>query len=229
MTPDMAFECLLVTHDPGVFSPVSRLLQNLSISTDICLNSSKALQLFRKGTDLIVIDWEEAASSELLHEIWKSGNWHKPTVVGIIPQDRCLPGVHVVLKKPLTDESSRKSLRFAYSMMLQDFRRHARYVLVTSVMARDDRDRTVPGTIIDIGDGGVGLRSEQEFTVGAALSFHLLLPGANRDIYIQARVLWTREFGRIGCEFLRVPPADLNLLQGWLKQKLQVKKPLTEI
>ncbi|MGA2858755.1 MAG: PilZ domain-containing protein [Candidatus Sulfotelmatobacter sp.] len=228
MTPDMAFECLLVTRDAGVFSTVSRILRDLSICTDVCLSPSKALNLLAKGsTDLIVIDWEEG-SSELLHEIWKPGNWHKPTVVAISSQDRCVPCAHVALKKPLTDESSRKSLRFAYSIMLQDYRRHARYALMMSLIARDDRDRTVPVTIMDIGDGGVGLRSEQEFTVGAILSFHLLLPGANRDIYIHARVLWTREFGRVGCEFLRVPPVDLNFLQDWLKQKLQVKKPLTE-
>ncbi len=230
MTPDMAFECLLVTQDPGVFSTVSRILRDLSISTDICLSSSKALNLLAKGsTDLIVIDWEEEASSELLHEIWKSGNWQKPTVVAISPQDRCVPGVHVVLRKPVTDESGRKSLKVAYSRMLQDYRRHARYALMMSVTVTDNRNRTLPVVLMDIGDGGVGLRTEEEFIVGDSLSFRLLLPGANRDINIQARVLWTREFGRVGCEFLRIPPVDLNILQDWLKHKMRVKKPLTEI
>jgi len=230
MTPDMAFECLLVTRDATVFSTVSRILRDLSICTDVCLSSSKAVTLLDKGsTDLLVVDWEEDTSSELLHEIWKSGNWQKPTVVAISSLDRGLPGVHVVLKKPLTDESSRKSLRFAYSIMLHDYRRHARYALMTSVTARDDRDRTVPVTVMDIGDGGVGLRSEQEFVVGAVLSFPLRLPDEKRDIHIQARVLWTGELGRVGCEFLRVPPVDLNILHDWLKLNIKVKKPLTEI
>jgi len=230
MTPDMAFECLLVTRDAEVFSTVSRILRDLSISNDICLSSSKAFKLLRKdGTDLIVMDWEEEASFELLHEIWKWGNWQKPTVVAILPQDRCVPGVHVVLRKPVTDESARKSLKFAYSRMLQDYRRHARCALMASVIATDDRNQTVPVTIMDISNGGVGLRSEQEFTVGTALSFHLLLPGGEKDIHIQVRVLRTREFGTVGCEFLRIPPVDLDILQDWLKLKVQVKKPLTEI
>ena len=96
--------------------------------------------------------------------------------------------------------------------MLQDHRRHARYALAASVVATDDRKRTVPVTILDIGDGGVGLRSEEELISGSALSFRLLLPGARRDIHIQARVLWTRKFGRIGCEFIRIPPVDVNIL-----------------
>ena len=58
MTADMAFECLLITHDPLVFSTMSRILQNFSISTDVCLSSSKAVQLLQKSaTNLIVIDW----------------------------------------------------------------------------------------------------------------------------------------------------------------------------
>ncbi len=229
MTPDMAFECLLVTHDAGVFSTLSRILRDLSICTNVCLSSSKALNLLSKGsTDLVVIDWEEEASSELLHEIWRSGR-QKPTVVAISPQDRSAPGVHVVLRRPVTDESGRKSLKVAYSRMLQDYRRHARYALMMSVVATDHRNRTVPVTITDIGDGGVGLRSEEEFIVGDGLSFRLLLPGAKRDINIQARVLWTREFGRVGCEFLRIPPVDVNILHDWLKHKMQVKKPLIRV
>ena len=230
MTSEMAFECLLVTHDAGVFGIVSRILLDLSICTEVCLSSSKALsRLTKGGTDLVVIDWEEEASFELLHEIWKSGNWQKPTVVAISPQDRRVPGVHIVLRKPVTAESGRKSLKVAYSRMLQDYRRHARNSLMMSVTVTDDRNRAVPMTLMDIGDGGVGLRGEEEFIVGDALSFRLLLPGANRDIHIQARVLWTREFGRIGCEFLRIPPVDVNILHDWLKDKMQVKKPLAEI
>jgi hypothetical protein len=230
MTSDMAFECLLVTHDPGVFGIVSRILLDLSICTEVCLSSSKALsRLAKGGTDLVVIDWEEESSSELLHEIWKSGNWQKPTVVAISPPDRRVPGVHIVLRKPVTAESGRKSLRVAYSRMLQDYRRHARHALMMSVSVTDDRNRTAPMNLMDIGDGGVGLCGEEKFIVGDGLSFRLFLPGANRDIHIQARVLWTREFGRIGCEFLRIPPVDVNILHDWLKDKMQVKKPLAEI
>jgi hypothetical protein len=228
MTSDMAFECLLVTHDPGVFSTFSRLLRDLSICTDVCLSSSKALAVLEKrGTDLVVIDWEEA-SSDLLHELWKAGKWQKPTVVAISPQER-IPGVHLVLRKPVTEESGRKSLKVAYSRMLQDYRRNARYALMVSATAMDERNRTIPVTVMDIGDGGVGLTCKEELVVGDALSFRLSLPGAKREISVQTRVLWTRDFGRVGCEFLRLPPVDLNILHDWLKQRIQVKKPLTEI
>jgi hypothetical protein len=229
MTPDMAFECLLVSSNPGVFGTIDRILRELSIRTSVCLSSSRAFNLLTKGsTDLIVIDWEGEASSELLQEIWKSG-MQKPTVIAISAVDCRIPGAHIVLQKPVTAESGAKSLRIAYSRMLQDYRVHARYALMTSLMAVDETNRTVPLCITDIGDGGLGINTKVALTIGDVLSFRLLLPGANREIYIQARVLWTRDYGAVGCGFLRIPPVEVQILQDWLKSKSQIKKPLIEV
>lgn len=230
MTPGMAFECLLVSSDPGLFGTIDRILRELSISTKICLRSSRAFDLLANGsTDLIVIDWEGDASSELLHEIWKCGRTRKPTIVAISALDRPIPGAHVILRKPVTAESGAKALKSAYFRMVQDHRVHARYALMISLIAIDETNRTVPVIITDIGDGGVGLNTKVELAIGDVLSFRLLLPGLNRDIYIQARVLWTREYGAVGCEFLRIPPVDVDILHDWLKRKSQIKKPLIEV
>lgn len=226
----MAFECLLVSSDPGVFGTMNRMLRDLSICTSICLSSSKAVNLLARGsTDLVVVDWEGEASSDLLHEIWKSGRWRKPTIVAISALDCPMPGVHVVVRKPVTAEAGAKSLKVAYARMLQDHRLHARYALMMSMTVTDETNRTVPVTITDIGDGGVGLGTKEELIIGDILSFRLLLPGVNRDIYIQVRVLWTREYGAVGCEFLRIPPVDLGILRDWLKRKSQIKKPVIEV
>ena len=68
MTSDMAFECLLVSRDPGVVYVMNRLLNNLSISTNVCLSSSRAFdQLSGGSTDLVIVDWEDD-SAEFLDE-----------------------------------------------------------------------------------------------------------------------------------------------------------------
>ena len=229
MTSDMAFECLLVSRDPGVVYVMNRLLNNLSISTNVCLSSSRAFdQLSGGSTDLVIVDWEDD-SAEFLQRARNLSGWQKLTVVAVSPTDRPVPGADVVLRKPVTDESGAKSLKVAYSRMLHDHRRHTRYALMRSVRATDDNNRCVDVTILDIGDGGVGLSTKQEFTVGDTLSFRLLLPGTNRAIYIQARVQWTRHYGAVGCEFLRIPPVDLNILHDWLTSKNQIKKPVVQI
>ena len=225
----MAFECLLVSRDPSVVCTTNRLLGNLSISTNVCLSSSKAFdQLAEGSTDLVIVDWEDD-SADLLHRIQKSRKWQKPTVVAVSSQDCPVPGAHVVLRKPVTEASGSKSLKAAYSRMLYDYRRHARYALMSSVQATDGKNRPVDVTITDIGDGGVGLSTREKFSIGDVLSFRLLLPGTNRPIYIEARVQWTRNYGAAGCEYLRIPPVDLNILHDWLKSKTQIKKPLVEL
>jgi CheY-like chemotaxis protein len=229
VTSDMAFECLLVSRDPGVVYVMNRLLNNLSISTNVCLSSSRAFdQLSGGSTDLVIVDWEDD-SAEFLERARNLSGWQKLTVVAVSPTDRPVPGANVVLRKPVTDESGAKSLKVVYSRMLYDHRRHTRYALMRSASATDDHNRCVDVTILDIGDGGVGLSTKQEFTVGDTLSFRLLLPGTDRAIYIQARVQWTRHYGAVGCEFLRIPPVDLNILHDWLTSKNQIKKPVVQI
>ena len=229
MTSDMAFECLLVSRDPSVVCTMNKVLGNLSISTNICLSASKAVdQLSEGSTDLIVVDWDDE-SADLLHTLQKSGRWQKPTIVAVSSRDYPVPGVHVVVRKPVTEAAVAKSLKAAYSRMLYDYRRHARYALMSSVRATDENKRFVDVTITDIGDGGVGLSSKEEFAIGDVLSFHLLLPGASRPIFIEARIQWSRNYGAAGCEYLRIPPVDLNILHDWLKSKTQIKKPLVEM
>jgi hypothetical protein len=75
----------------------------------------------------------------------------------------------------------------------------------------------------------VGLKTNKQLTIGETLSIRLLLPGLTRDIYLQVRVLWTREYGAAGCEFLRIPQVDSDILHDWLKGKSQIKKPLIAV
>ncbi len=230
MTADMAFECLLVSRDPVVFKTINRILRNLSICMNICLSPPKAFKVLAQGcADLIVIDWESQGSSELVHEIWQWDRWRKPTIVAISAQDCPMPGVHVVLRKPVTDESGLKSLKIAYSRMLHEHRRYARHALMISLVGTDDIDRRVPLTVTNISQGGVGLNTKENLMIGDELSFRLLLPGEKRDIAVRARVLWTREYGAMGCEFLPIPPVDLDILHDWLNRKSQVKKPLITV
>lgn len=230
MTSEMEFECLFVSRDPRVYKVMGRVLRDLSISTNICLSSTKATAVLDKGsTDLVVIDWDSEESAELVHEIWQRTKSKKPTVLAVSATDCALPGVHVVLKKPITLEASKASLKTAYNRMLVDHRRHARYALMVPVIGTDEDGRTVSITALDIGDGGVGIITKELLMVGDVISFRLRLADAPRSILLHVRVLWTREGRRYGCEFLRIPPVDLIILHDWLKAKQRVKKPLAEL
>jgi hypothetical protein len=227
MTPEMAFECLLVSSDSKLVNILGRALEELSICTNICLNPSKASSRLKEASsELVVIDWEDArTAAEFLQEIWWSSKPRKPTVVAVSSLHR-IPGAHLLLRRPVTPASGAISLKAAYFRMLQDHRLHTRYALMRPITATNQNKRALPVVIADIGDGGVGLRTRGEIAIGDVLSFHLLLPGTEREIYIQARVVWALEHGAAGCAFLRIPPVDVEILRNWLKYKSQIKKPL---
>jgi PilZ domain len=230
MTSEMAFECLLVSNDPSLFSVVSGILRDLSVTLDICLRASSAAQHLEKGgVDLIVIDWRDREAANLLDYLRKEWEARKPTILAVSSPARPATGAHFVLKRPFSSESCKATLNAAYYRMLLDYRKHVRHALMLPVLATCEDGREVLLTITDIGDGGVGLCTREKLITGDVLSFHLLLPGAPKEIAFQVRVLWTREYSRAGGEFVRIPPVDLVILHDWLRSKAKVKKPLTEI
>jgi PilZ domain len=228
MTADRAFECLLISRDPGVVGVMNPLLENLAIATNVCFSTTTASERLSQGSpDLVIVDCDEG-SGDLLRQIEEMKVGHKPMVVAVSPLGDPVPGAHLILRKPVTDESCAESLRFAYSRMLRDHRLHARYPLVAAVIAADQNHRSLAVTVLNIGDGGVGLAAREPLEVGDVLSFRLPLPEANQSIHIEARVQWSHANGKVGCEFMRIPPVELIILHDWLKSRCRIKKPLGE-
>jgi hypothetical protein len=226
MTPEMSFECLLISRDPAVFCTMHRILEDFSIATNICLTTSRATELLQEGsTDLIVIDCDSELSSELVDEVLSTRLKQKPTILALAGDDRIMPGVHVIVRKPITRESATQSMRSAYSRMVTDFRKHVRYAVMAKVEATDQRNSTRSLVVSNIGQGGVGLCTKEVLAVGDILSFALPLPGTKQTISIRARVLWTRQYGAAGCEFATVPSRDAEILRDWLTSRCRIKDP----
>jgi PilZ domain len=226
MTPEMSFECLLVSRDPAVFCTMHRILEDFSIATNICLTTSRATELLQEGSpDLIVIDCDSELSSELVDGVLTSRPQQKPTILALAGDDRALPGVHVIARKPITRESATQSMRSAYSRMVTDFRKHVRYAVMANVEATDQRNNVLRLVVSNIGQGGVGLCTKERLVIGDILSFALALPGTLQTISIQARVLWTRQYGAAGCEFTAIPFRDAEILREWLTSRCRIKDP----
>ena len=229
MTPEMAFECLLVSDDPSVFCTMHRILKDFSITTNLCPSAAKAIDMLGEGsTDLIVIDWDNESSGELIQEVSLSRLRQKPTILAVAGEDQPTTGAHVLVHKPVTREEGTKSMRTAYSRMIEDFRKHVRYALMSPVLATDENGRMLQVTVTNIGDGGVGLSTKDTLGRGQILSFRLPLPGIGKEISVQARVVWTRDYGVGGCEFVRIPPIDLQIMHGWLRSRCRIRKPLID-
>jgi DNA-binding NtrC family response regulator len=228
MTSDMAFECLLVSKDASVVTTMQKMLEDLAISTNVCATPAKAFDYLSEGvTDLVILDWQKD-SPALLQHIGRS-LLRKPTVMVVSDTANPMPGAYSFLRKPITANSGAQSLKQAYSKLLEDYRQCARFGLVGLVTAKNQYGRSVPITLTNISAGGVGFSTEEILLRGDILSFGIPLPGTDITIEVEARVLWMRQYGAAGCEFANIAHADRCVLQAWLEQKCQVKKPLVEI
>ena len=227
MTVKTPFECLLFSQDPAVFCTVEGVLRDFSIHTKVCLSPSKVANLLAEGfADLIVIDLEDEGSSDVMSQISQAGMQHSRTVLAVSAVDCAMPGVDLVLRKPVTLESTSQSIKSAYSRMVKNYRKHTRFAVMTPVLAAADDKRTLAMTVTNIGEGGVGMTTNEKLSVGSLLSFRMSLPGLARTISIQVRVVWSRPSGAIGCTFVDTPVEDLAILHAWLESKYRFIKPL---
>ena len=229
MTPDMSFECLLVTQDAAVVSTMNRLLTEFSISTNVCGHPAEAASLLSgKSVDLLVLDFQDDDHcKDLLKKVASSVIARKTTVLALSHEDRFIHHVDLVVQKPLWADSAARNLRLAYTKMMQDHRQRGRVSLMKSIIATDRDEKPVALTVTDIGYNGAGFRTRQPLAVDDLLTLNLPLPGIHELLEVKIRVLWTRDYGAAGGEFVHLSPATAAILHEWVRRASAVKEPLT--
>lgn len=218
---------MLVSDDRTLLHTMDSILHDFSMCTTVCPDPWLVAESIREGrTDLLIVDLDAENAELLLQKLPEFQTKTKLTILAISAKDCAAPGVHVLLRKPVTPESGLRSLKAAYTRILRDYRKHARCAFVASVAAIDERQRVFPATITDIGADGMGLATDAPLQPLSTLSIRLRLPELGSEISIRARVVWTRACGFAGCEFVDLSAFDSKLLNAWLESRYRVKKPL---
>ena len=231
MTPEMAFEGLLISQNADILATMHRILDDFSIVIYICVRPSKAIDQWEsRAVDLLVLDCQDAElSSKIIRKATEDRKARNPTILAIVNdtagrERAAAAGAHVLVQKPITADVGVKSMKKAYSLMVRDYRRYARYGVLNSVTASIENGDQFPVTILDISEGGVGFLTKQELEVGSVLTFPIALPMAERDIHVQASLVWKNDCGAAGAEFMNISTADSRILYRWLWSKCRFKK-----
>lgn len=226
MTPEMAFESLLVCGDPDLGCILEDTLAKFSIEVEHSQTAGRTCEIIaERKHELVVIDWEGESSYRLLHAIWNLPKRRVPTILAVSTHDRHIAGAHFTFMKPLESRSITESMRAVYSHMVLDYRVSARFAVMGRVVAQVNGSRTMPLIVTDIGEGGVGLATKEPLSLGDNVSLKLQLPQASAPVHICVRILWVRDYGAAGGYLLSMPPVDRGVLRSWLDAKTQVKKP----
>jgi CheY-like chemotaxis protein len=230
MTSDMSFECLLVSSDPCVFRTLAPLLEDFAIKTNVYPSASNLAFSARESTaDLLVVDVDAHNSIDAIREIRQAPHRQKPTILAVLNSAGDVAGADMLLRKPITRQAGIESLKAAYWRMVRDFRKHTRFAVMNRVLATDENGTPISVMVTNIGEGGVGLSSARKLPIGSLLSFDTTLPGLANKIHIRSRILWTRDYGVAGAEFVKMPSFDIHLLHAWLHSRYRIKKPLIQM
>lgn len=226
MTPDMVFECLMVSEDKHVLFLMNSALERFSINVQTCGTPAEGLGvLAKRDVDLVVCDCTGTpGEAKFLNGVLKSDDKkRKPTVLTVVGDPFLAlrakgAGAHFVMRKPLTRDSTAQGLKTAYSRMVREERRNPRLAIMKRTLATNRRGELFQITITDVSEHGVGLLSRRNLAAGDLLTFDLALPNAERSFRAEVRLLWSRH-NLAGADFKRMSIADRQILHGWLASK----------
>jgi uncharacterized protein (TIGR02266 family) len=95
-------------------------------------------------------------------------------------------------------------------------REHPRVVMGIPVSYRVGKTITA-ALAMDLSTGGMALRTKNPPVRGTAVQVKFALPGSKREIETEAVACWSVPNAGVGMRFIKVKPADQNLIDGFVE------------
>jgi DNA-binding response OmpR family regulator len=222
----MELRSLLLSQDQEMIDVVQRALLDLGIGVEVYSTADWAREdLSDSHFDAVIVDCDVSGATGLLQTLRTNANNSRALTFAITNADSSLRstfdlGVNLALEKPISIERARSSLRAAYGLIMQERRRYFRLALDIPVrVAVDGRKQTVANTM-NLSEGGMALRSNDDLPLNGLLSLSFLLPGHKTDLELRGVVVWKDPRGHAGIRFEPMPAATRQNLNDWLAEQV---------
>src|SRR5499427_8670853 len=229
MTPgrllSMALKSLLLCSDEKIVRVVRRVLGDLEIEVELCLNADSALRkLTRQRFEAIVADLSDEGANEVLRSARSAPCNKQAVAVAIVEPAVGLKavfetGAHFVLYKPVSTERAKSSFRAARALMKSERRRNIRVtVQIPVVMRSSEAGGNMKVTTVDLSEGGMAIELPNRKRPVGRWRIAFTLPGADRELEIPAEFAWESAKEQGGLRFVQ-PSAETTMqLRDWLRQ-----------
>jgi CheY-like chemotaxis protein len=221
----MGLKSLLLCSDEKIVRVLRRVLGDLEIEVDLCLNSDTALRkLTRQRFEGIVADMADDGAVEVLRSARSAPCNKQAVAVALVEPIVGLKavfdfGAHFVLYKPVSSERAKSSFRAARALMKSERRRNVRVaVQIPVIMRSSEAGANMKVTTVDLSEGGMAvvLPSRKRPTGRWQIAF--TLPGTSTLLEIPVDFAWEGTKEQAGIRFLQTPPEAALQLREWLKQ-----------
>jgi c-di-GMP-binding flagellar brake protein YcgR len=221
----MGLKSLLLCSDEKIVRVLRRVLGDLDIEVDLCLNSDTALRkLTRERFEGIIADVADDGAIDVLRSARLAPCNKQAVAVAIVEPIVGLKavfdiGAHFVLYKPVSSERAKSSFRAARALMKSERRRNVRVaVQIPVIMRSSEAGANMKVTTVDLSEGGMAVVLPSRKRPAGRWQIAFTLPGTSTPVEIPVDFAWEGTKEQAGIRFLQTPPEVALRLREWLKQ-----------
>jgi len=219
-------QALLLCDDDKVVRVLRRVLNELEIGVEHCLDPDTAVQkITRQRFEAVVVDCtNQDVASRVLKATRSAPANKRAIVVAIVDSQSALggtfaQGAHFVLYKPLALERTKANFRSVRALMKRERRRHARVPVELQVeIVPPGNAGSVHTVSVDLAENGIAVKSKG-YKLPAAFRVRFTLPALESQLECTGEVAWEGN-QTLGIRFRNVATETAEKLKGWIGRQL---------
>jgi hypothetical protein len=216
---------MVVSRDWPEISVLECILGGLHIDCDIESHPERAeAKLAKSKIDALIVDCDLHGSDEFLKHLQRDTHFplSTPLVVMSGPRQRHAidaTGALFSFEKPISVEQAVRTLSAARNLILDGRLRYHRQAIEVPVSLQCSAQKRVQAELINLSQGGLGVRLDRELDVRQPMQISFKLPGTRYTVKARGEIAWTDRQGNAGIRFLDIPERLQRSLQLWLAQQ----------
>lgn len=225
----MSVQTVLVSSDQNILGLLPGALRSAGLSVDIyrCPRS-----VFRatsgRGIAGLILDCADYTSADAVLQRLRENPANRNALTVLVTDDQTplaesfKLGAALVLRKPLSRDKLRASVKALRNLVLHEKRRSSRQSISVPLQIRYRRHSSHV-TTLDLSESGLGFQGGFLPMLGDSVEASFTLPGTDTRITVSGTIRWTNsESSRGGVKFTHV--SDPARLRAWLDERFEEER-----
>jgi len=217
----MTFQALLISKDDESTAVLTAVLSGFGVEAACCGYSDGICQLTEQNSDLVIVDFDDPHSAELVLQkaLQSAPRSHVVTVALLSDKSKLRnvfgKGANFVLYKPFSNEQAEAGLRAAIVFLKRERRSSFRVPVQVPVQLKVEDDPETEGILLDLSEDGLDLLAAQPVRPAAAIQVKFSLPDGTA-IEARGEIAWANPNGQAGVHFVALADGLRTTLQNWV-------------
>jgi hypothetical protein len=221
----MTLSSMVVSRDWQEVSVLECILGGLHMDVAVETEPQRALaRLSKSKIDALIVDCDLNGTGQFFRELQQEAPRVStvPLVIMGRSQGRSemqATGAMFAFDKPISVEQAVRTLSAARNMILDGRLRYHRAGLEVPVTLSGRHQKRIGAQLINLSQGGLQVRFEEEFDANDLRSASFDLPGTKCGMKADVEVAWSDQRGNVGIRFVKIAARMQSTLRIWLAQQ----------